>query len=45
MAHIIPDSVVSSGWQCPACRHVYGPQVTECPRCPEPPEPSGRPAA
>lgn len=35
MAHIIPDSAVPSGWQCPACRHVYGPQVSECSRCPD----------
>jgi hypothetical protein len=37
MAHIIPDGHAPSGWQCPACRHVYGPQVAECPRCPEAP--------
>jgi hypothetical protein len=37
MAHIITDSPASTGWQCPACRHVYGPQVSECPRCPESP--------
>lgn len=37
MAHIIPDGNAPSGWQCPACRHVYGPQVSECLRCPEPP--------
>ena len=37
MAHIIPDGNAPSGWQCPACRHVYGPQVSECPRCPETP--------
>lgn len=36
MAHIIPDGT-ATGWQCPACRHVYGPQVAECPRCPEAP--------
>jgi hypothetical protein len=36
MAHIMTGAPQRSGWQCPACRHAYGPQVSECPRCPEP---------
>ncbi len=31
----LPVAVLPEGWRCPDCRHVYGPQVTECSRCPQ----------
>lgn len=30
----LPVTLLPEGWRCPDCRHVYGPQVTECSRCP-----------
>jgi hypothetical protein len=26
---------IREGWRCPDCRHVYGPDIRECPRCPQ----------
>lgn len=31
----LPFTPLPEGWRCPDCRHVYGPQVTECSRCPQ----------
>lgn len=30
----LPHSYIAQGWECPRCRHIYSPAISQCFYCP-----------